>query len=255
MAFPLKKRIIRLSSIPYYMQRSVPVNHSTGRLHRSDEVYNQMLVRISDGEWLEGDKIPSENQLCKMFAVSRISVRSAIQRLQGQGLLTTVQGIGSFVAAPLHDAPVQPRASSSITSAAFMEFFEFRQALEFKAIDLFVVHGNDADLRRLQEIVAKMRKAAPDDRAGFADHDYAFHVNILHGSRNTYIIGAMEPYAERYRHYLAEIVRLSSKPLAELALEHAKIVRSLRDKKPREVKEFLLADNAFYHATLFDQVR
>ncbi len=226
-----------------------------GRLHRSDEVYNHMLVRIAEGEWKEGDKIPSESQLCKAYSVSRISVRSALQRLQGQGLVTTVPGIGSFVSARPQEAAVRPRLGSSISSAAFLEFFEFRQAIEFKAIELFVVHGTSRDLHILRDLVARMYECGDDDRADFSALDYAFHMHVLHGCRNSYLIGAMEPYADQYRHYLTEIVRLSPKPVPDLAVEHEELYRLLAEKKPTAAKEFLLSDNAYYHVTVFDAHR
>ena len=53
------------------------------RLPLSEEVFNQILVRIQEGDWVEGQKLPSENQLCEMFQVSRISVRAALQKLKG----------------------------------------------------------------------------------------------------------------------------------------------------------------------------
>lgn len=59
------------------------------RLPLSEEVFNQIMVRISEGDWVEGQKLPSENQLCEMFHVSRISVRAALQKLKGQGLIST----------------------------------------------------------------------------------------------------------------------------------------------------------------------
>jgi GntR family transcriptional regulator len=43
--------------------------------------------------------IPSEYQLCKRYAVSRITVRKALADLIHEGLLYTVQGKGTFVAA------------------------------------------------------------------------------------------------------------------------------------------------------------
>ena len=53
------------------------------RLPLSEEVFNQIVVRISEGDWVEGEKLPSESQLCEMFHVSRISVRAALQKLKG----------------------------------------------------------------------------------------------------------------------------------------------------------------------------
>jgi GntR family transcriptional regulator len=44
-----------------------------------------------------GQPIPSENELCHAHAVSRITVRKALNHLTHQGLLYTVQGKGTFV--------------------------------------------------------------------------------------------------------------------------------------------------------------
>ncbi|MEM5592414.1 winged helix-turn-helix domain-containing protein [Niallia circulans] len=50
-----------------------------------------------NGTWQPGSKIPSETQLQKLFNVSRVSIRSAIQRLRDLGIVVTYQGKGTFV--------------------------------------------------------------------------------------------------------------------------------------------------------------
>ena len=62
-----------------------------------EQVLAQMKEQILNGEWKEGMKIPSENQLCDTFGVSRVTVRQAIQKLVAQGLLETRLGEGSYV--------------------------------------------------------------------------------------------------------------------------------------------------------------
>ena len=55
---------------------------------------------IEDGEWKPGDKIPSENELCDKFEVSRMTIRQAINNLVEQGYLYRKRGIGTFVQLP-----------------------------------------------------------------------------------------------------------------------------------------------------------
>lgn len=64
-------------------------------------LYYQLSVilaqKISAGEWKPGQMIPSEAELCKMFYVSRITVRKAIENLVQAGKLVKRQGKGTFV--------------------------------------------------------------------------------------------------------------------------------------------------------------
>lgn len=48
------------------------------------------------------DKLPSEAELMKMYLVSRNTIRSAINILYNQGIITRIQGSGYFVNRPLH---------------------------------------------------------------------------------------------------------------------------------------------------------
>ena len=59
-----------------------------------------MKQLIEDGEWKPGDKIPSENELCDKFEVSRMTIRQAINNLVEQGYLYRKRGIGTFVQLP-----------------------------------------------------------------------------------------------------------------------------------------------------------
>lgn len=49
-----------------------------------------------------GDQMPSEEELCNQYGVSRITVRRAIQSLVDMGLLEKHRGKGTFVAVPKH---------------------------------------------------------------------------------------------------------------------------------------------------------
>ena len=64
--------------------------------------------RISTGTWKPGDPVPSEAVLMEQFGVSRMTVNRALRELMGEGLVTRVQGSGTFVA-ELH------RISSTLT--------------------------------------------------------------------------------------------------------------------------------------------
>ncbi|MDR1520065.1 MAG: GntR family transcriptional regulator, partial [Planctomycetota bacterium] len=121
-----------------------------GQLSITDEVYNRIMSRIADGIWREGDKLPSENMLCKKFSVSRVSVRAAMQRLKAHGYISTRHSVGSFVASPRENDALA-KSASDITGRDYLELFEFRQAMELRAIDLYVIRASDSEKEDLQK--------------------------------------------------------------------------------------------------------
>ncbi len=59
-----------------------------------------LASEITDGDLKVGDQLPTEDSLISRFAVSRITVRRAIQNLVSRGLVEIRRGKGTFVAAP-----------------------------------------------------------------------------------------------------------------------------------------------------------
>ncbi len=233
------------------------MDYYRGKLSLSDSVYNQILEKISSGEWKVGDKIPSENTLCKMFGVSRTSVRAALQNLQGKNILVTMQGIGSFVQTNPSAQPAENATGTSlsdISSNDFQEFFEFRQAIEFKAIEFFVRRATPEDDANLKIYLDQMIAAGEEeDKEAFTKFDYEFHMAIIKGARNMFLYQTMMQNKEIFYHYLGEITRLTDKPLSILVEEHIELYTYLVEKKPKLAKDYLFCDNTYYHVTYFNR--
>ncbi|MGC1527530.1 MAG: GntR family transcriptional regulator [Phormidesmis sp.] len=64
-------------------------------LHAS--ISEKLRQQIEVGQYLPGEKLPSEHQLMQTFGVSRITVRRAVTNLVNQGLVRSQQGKGVFV--------------------------------------------------------------------------------------------------------------------------------------------------------------
>jgi len=60
--------------------------------------------QIESGGWKPGDRLPSESELARRYAVSRVVVRQALAILGDDGQIRRVQGRGTFVAEPKLDA-------------------------------------------------------------------------------------------------------------------------------------------------------
>jgi GntR family transcriptional regulator len=96
---PLRKRIDRDSSIPYYVQ-----------------LKDALIDQIEAKRWEPGDQLPPEQELCSLFGVSRTVVRQALQQLELEGLVVRERGRGTFVA--------EPKISSTSLVHSLMGFYE-----------------------------------------------------------------------------------------------------------------------------------
>lgn len=71
------------------------------------QLKNTIKGLIDSGEIQKGDKIPSENELCHKYNVSRITVRNALSDLENEGYLIKKQGKGTFATTPKLFRPLQ----------------------------------------------------------------------------------------------------------------------------------------------------
>jgi len=65
------------------------------------QLCDTLKEQIKAGKYKAGDKIPSEDQLSKMYKISRITVRNALQHLADENMLVKRKGKGTFVAEPV----------------------------------------------------------------------------------------------------------------------------------------------------------
>jgi len=62
------------------------------------QLYSMLLDRIEDGHYKSHDRLPSENELCTVYHISRSTAQKALQILVDQGVAYRTQGKGTYVA-------------------------------------------------------------------------------------------------------------------------------------------------------------
>lgn len=70
------------------------------------QIAERLRRGIADGEFGEGDDLPSESQLIERFGVSRATVRSALGQLASEGLVERRSGKGTKVLPPQIELPL-----------------------------------------------------------------------------------------------------------------------------------------------------
>jgi GntR family transcriptional regulator len=93
----------------------------------------QIAAGIAGGEFPIGSQLPTEDNLVQRFAVSRTTVRKAIQNLSNRGLIEIRRGTGTFV--------TEPRITQDLTElTGFVEDMEaLGHAATARLIDRIVI--------------------------------------------------------------------------------------------------------------------
>jgi GntR family transcriptional regulator len=134
-------------------------NDSNNRLPLYAQVENVIIGRISNGSLPPGTRLPSEDSLVQEYAVSRTTIRAAIQSLVQRGLVEIRRGKGTFV--------THPKITQELTELT--GFVEDMQALgrhaTAKVLDQQVVAANQVVARQLALPQGASRTAATLSRA------------------------------------------------------------------------------------------
>lgn len=147
----------------------------------ADQLYGQILEQIVSGNLREGAKLPSENEICASFGVSRPVVREALRKLQSDGLVYARQGVGSFVKRRPPQGLIEFGGVSDV--AGLLRCFEARIAIEGSTARMAALRASLRHHRDIQNALKMLEDGiAAGDIADKADLD--FHMAIARASGN-----------------------------------------------------------------------
>lgn len=179
-------------------------------VRRDDFVYKQLLDNIKAGVWKSGDKLPTENELCKELNVSRVTIRAALQRLKSLGLVESQHGRGTFVC---HNEDLFDYSGFSdtldLTPREYRETIQLREAIEKRAVQNIVENGPVGDTDTIFAAYRGMEEAAQNfDYKELTKYDMMFHTAIIVASDNSHFTQVMRIFQEEYYRVLLETNKL-----------------------------------------------
>jgi GntR family transcriptional repressor for pyruvate dehydrogenase complex len=177
-------------------------------ISRTTQVAEWFGREIRAGRLLSGEKLPTEQELIGRFGVSRTVIREAMASLRSEGLVTSRQGSGVFVAD--HRAnPTFRIVSDEVRSLTEVQnVLQLRLALELEAAGIAAEKRSDEDLAQMRHWL-DLIDASIAAGGSAIEADFAFHRAISSATGN--------PYFERFMHFLGPVIipRQSIRPPAE----------------------------------------
>ena len=153
------------------------------------EIAEELRRRIRGGELPQGQRLPTERELAEELAVSRTTIREALQALKEEGFVETVRGRsgGTFVTDLARPQELWYERIRE-NPAELDELFDYRIALETRSAFLAASRRDRGNLATMRESIQMLRQrdadSTSDYQVAFRRADAAFHEAIAQASRN-----------------------------------------------------------------------
>jgi GntR family transcriptional repressor for pyruvate dehydrogenase complex len=153
-----------------------------------DQIYGDILNRILEGEYKEGERLPTEHALAERFSTSRPTVREALARLRADGIISTRHGSGTTVAR--RPDPDVRRFAPLETLSDIRRCYEFRIVTEAGAAALAALKADAEDIDAIQHAWDELNRIIEEQGIGAKD-DFLFHQAVARASKNPFFITVM----------------------------------------------------------------
>ena len=215
------------------MRTSSTIERRPLRPSLSRRLARELSASIATGRIRVGEKLPTEQELCDAYGVSRTVVREAISSLRAEGLVASHQGKGVFVLERARAEGFQiDRAELEVLNEV-IKLLELRIGVEAEAAAIAARNRNANDLKRLKAAHRAMQAAVEGGRDG-VEEDLEFHRAIAAATGNRYFV-------DFFNHLGAAVIprtrinRFRANPagrteyLRGVGQQHEAIVRAIED--------------------------
>lgn len=188
----------------------------------SAQAYHKVKSMIVSKDLEPGQKIV-QDKLAEELGISRTPLRSALQMLEGEGLIVAL--------------PRKGVAVREFTTKEIIEIYDCRMALEGMAVRLFTELATKDDVEKLRALFTPFEGGCIDHDA-YQKADALFHDTILEGSNNSFL--------HRLFHLGNLMVCIDMlgllRPPEETITEHEEIIQAI-EKRDADLAESRMQDH------------
>lgn len=199
-----------------------PVNHTIGwspsytdnmadqfltpvtRTTLTADICRKLVSHLMRGDWIEGDRIPAERELCQRLGVGRASLREAMKALEIMGLIETRLGEGTFVCSrsEFFSRPLLWAITGSAKDEVH-ELIEARKLMEVEMAAFAAERATPEDLKQIGKHLDEMENSLNDPES-FLEADINFHLAIGTAAHNRILLNALLLIRNLMRQWIAQ---------------------------------------------------
>jgi GntR family transcriptional repressor for pyruvate dehydrogenase complex len=161
-----------------------PYLNPINRMTVVDEIVEQLIDLIVNGEFKPGDKLPPERELRESLSVGRSSLREATKTLQALGVLEVKPGLGMYVSQGDISSFTKPLAVGLfLNQSNVQQVIEARSVIEVALAGWAAERATEEDIALIGQIYDKLCESQAD-MDSYVDYDIKFHFAIAKAADN-----------------------------------------------------------------------
>jgi DNA-binding FadR family transcriptional regulator len=203
---------------------------------KATDITTILRDRIEDGVWRADEALPNERMLAEEFGVARNTVRSALQRLEDEDLISREVGRGTIVKQRTSDE--LRRVLDRISGASPLDLLNLRLVIEPQVAASAAIHATARDITSIED--ANGHADTATELEPFEKWDNEFHARIYNATHNEFLIDFFKLLiVVRYRTPMMAIRQraFSEERRLEYCEQHAQIMAALKSRNATGANE------------------
>ncbi|OIN12396.1 pyruvate dehydrogenase complex transcriptional repressor PdhR [Oceanisphaera psychrotolerans] len=223
----------------------------------ADTIAAKIEQMIVEGSLQPGQRLLPERELAEQFAVSRPSVREAIQQLEARGLVSRRQGGGTYVQNALTKGLADPlfQLLAEHPESQY-DLLEFRHTMEGISAFYAAMRGTEADFDSIREAQqAIVRAQEKGDLPAEAKAAAEFYLAVAAAAHNVvllHLLRAIQPMLESSILRNIKILNRRAGMVERIRVHRANLIQSILSREPEQARDACHEHLAFIEETLLD---
>ena len=214
------------------------------RVRVFEQAAEQIEALVASGYFSSGQKLPTEQELCDQFHVSRSTIREALRVLEAGGIVEIRRGLGAYIAPPqdkirkLEDLAVWLHQREE----TFEQVLEVREFIEGLAAALAATRAQDEEINKIHLLVdeqvrelAALKNSPKSDLDRLARLDMEFHLLISTACGNDIVSEIIQHIVPAFTETNKAVLYVSQR-MERMIQEHQAILHAIESRNPAEAE-------------------
>lgn len=201
---------------------------------RSEQIAEDLMGRIRRGDYTEGERLPTEKELCALLGAGRNTVREALKLLASRNVVVIRQGAGTYLSDKLgvSDDPFG-FALVSDRKKLTKDLLQVRVILEPPIAALAAQCAGEQEIQELEGILKEM-ESVMEKKGDYSELDVKFHTKIAECTGNSVMEHLIPVIGKGVAVFAKEVPETEYE---QTMLSHRRIFACIRERRPFEAQE------------------